>query len=770
MNRWMWKAGCAPLAFLLVSAAQAQEAVPGGANGAGTDQLDELVVTAQRRSETAITVPIAISVLGRDTLLDAGVTNVGDVARLVPGLQIKTTFADSSPIIFLRGVGINDFNANSGSGVAVYLDDVYQGLSIGRLFQFFDIERAEVLKGPQGTLFGRNATGGAINIVSVKPTDSWKGFGNLEYGRFNEVDLESAVGGPLVDELLKIRVSGRYNRRDGITLNRLTGLRDGAKRDRLAMRGLLEVTPSDTLSVLVNVNGGRSNSAGGLQHRALIPNAPEFADPATGLCASQFFGTSSCGDVLGYADTDGDIRAADYDAPQIEQVRTFGTSATINWVLDWAALTSVSAYSFAKRFTLTDEDSSPNAIVHGEYDDRGRQWSQEIRLASAGNSSTQWVVGGFYYRERLESNGAFDVGGSFRPLFEQAGLPGGFVPFDQFDLAGGVAFFARYPYIQGTESWALFGQVTQELTTDLRLTGGLRYSRDMIDFDYRSFYLEPAVSSDPIPTEAIADDRTSSSRLSWRAALDYKPREGALLFASVSTGYSSGGFNGGLQYFADELTPFQSESLIAYELGTKLSLLDRRLRFEASLFQYNYDDMQVFTLLPGGVPVAVKRNAASARIRGVEASIVSRLASGLDLSLGGSFLDARYGQFLDGGRDFSGNRLTGAPRWAGQAALDWTLDLPSGDAIRARIDASAQSRVYFDTSNAERLSQAPYGLVNLRLGWQLDGGRYEFYAWGRNVTNTRFAADIVSLQDFGLDQIAYGEPTTFGVGFRLTLP
>lgn len=769
MARRTWIAGVMPLAMLMASGVQAQQADPAETIDTESDQLGEIVVTAQRRAEAASTVPIAISAFSGETLLDAGVTNVADIARLVPGLQIKTTFADSSPIIFLRGVGINDFNGNTGSGVAVYMDDVYQGLSIGRLFQFFDTERAEVLKGPQGTLFGRNATGGAVNIVSAKPTDSWEGFANLEYGRYNEVDLETAVGGPLADDLVSFRVAGRYGRRDGITLNRVTGERDGAKRDRLALRGLLEITPSEQVSILINVNGGRSDSQGGLQHRALLPFSSEFADPETGLCASAFFGTPNCGDVLGYADTDGDIRAAEYDAPQTEEVRTFGTSATINWDMDWAALTSVSAYGYAKRFALTDEDSSPNAIVHGEYDDRGRQWSQEIRLASTDAGSTQWVAGGFYYREKLESDGAYDVGGSFRPLFEQAGFPGGFVPFDQLELAGGVAFFARYPYTQRTESWALFGQVTQELSSQWRVTGGLRFSRDSIEFDYQSFYVEPAVSDTPIPTEAVTSDETSSSKLSWRAAVDYTPREGALLFLSISSGYNSGGFNGGLQYFADELTPFDPETLIAYELGTKLSFLDRRLRVEASIFQYDYDDMQVFTLLPGGVPVAVKRNAASSRIRGVEASIISRLAGGLDLSLGGAFLDTRYGTFIDGDQDYSGNRLTSAPRWSGQAALDWTIDLPSGNAIHTRVDASAQTRVYFDTSNAERLSQEPYGLVNFRLGWQFADGRYEVYTWGRNITGTDYAADIVSLEDFGLDQIAYGEPTSFGVGFRLTL-
>lgn len=754
----------------IANQAEAQEATSQPPAETGADQLSEIVVTAQRRSEKASSVPIAISVVSGKALLDAGVNNVSDVARLVPGLQIKSTFADSSPVIFLRGVGINDFNANTGSGVAVYLDDVYQGLSIGRLFQFFDISRTEVLKGPQGTLFGRNATGGALNISSTKPSDTWKGYSNLEFGRYNEIDTEAAVGGPIIADLVKVRVSGRYNRRDGIVLNRVTNLRDGSKRDRLALRGLIEVTPSSRFSVLFNVNGGRSDTQGGLQHRALIPNAPQFADPATGLCAARFFGTANCADVLGYADTDGDIRAADYDAPQTERVRAFGTSATINWDLDWAALTSVSAYGFAKRFALTDEDSSPNAIVHGTYDDRGRQWSEEIRLASKGDGPTQWLVGGFYYRENLASNSAYDVGGSFRPLFEAAGYPGGFVPFDKAAEAGGVAFFARYPYTQRTESWAVFSQVTQKLADKVRLTGGLRYSRDIIGFDYRSVYVEPQVSASPIPTEATTDARTRSGKLSWRAALDYTPRDGALVFASVSTGYNSGGFNGALQYFSDELQAFRPETLTAYEVGTKLSLLNRRMRVEASVFQYDYNEMQVFTLQPGGVPVALKRNAASARIRGAELSVVSRLVRGLDLSLGGSFLDARYGRFLDGARDFTGNKLTGAPRWSGQVAADWTTELARGGAIRARIDANVQSRVYFDTTNAERLSQGAYGLVNLRLGWQFGGERYEVYGWGRNVTGTRFAADIVSLQDFGMDQIAYGEPTTFGIGFRLTLP
>lgn len=750
-------AGTAALACAVSTQASAQ-AVESEEAG-----VAEIVVTAQRRSESLQDVPVSVAAVTGDALRAAGTANIGDLARLTPSVQIKSTFADSSPIIFIRGVGINDFNANAPGGVGVYVDDVYAGLSIGRLFQFFDAERVEVLRGPQGTLFGRNATGGAISFISAKPGNTSEGSFTAEYGRFNEVLLEGAIGGPIVGDTVRARAAVSYRRRDGLVLNRVDGRRDGTSYDRLGYRVLADWVPSADFSLLVNVHGGRSNNQGNLQHRGLFAASANETGP-DGLCLPQFYNTPECTDVLGYTDTDGDVYAGDYDGPASESVRMFGASATIKADLGGLLATSITAYEHARRRATTDEDSSPNAILDGLYIDRGRQFSQEVRLASQNSGSFSWILGGFYYDERLTSDSAFDVLRAVRPAFSAAGLPGGFARFEDAATNGGIAFQARYPYIQTTRSVAAFGQATYEFVPRLRATLGLRWSNDRVRLRYSSFYTEPNVSLAPILTDAQVDNRTSSSRVTYRVALDYKPDDNILLYGSVNSGYNSGGFNGGLSYFRDELEPFRPETLTAYEIGFKSTLFDRKLRLNAGLFYYDYKNLQVFILSQTGLPVPIKRNASAAEIYGGEIEMVAAPIRNLQVSLGAGYTQAKYKRFVDAAGDFSGNRLVGAPRLTANAAVDAGLPIRDFGRLKLHVDASYQSKVFFATTNTERLSQSPYAIVNSRLGWQSSDERFEIYAWVRNLTDQRYANEIVPLEDFGFDQIVFGDPRTFGIG------
>ncbi len=377
-------------------------------------------------------VPIAIAALSGEQLAEAGVRDPRDLTLLVPSLSMQAGTAASTTSLFIRGVGIGDFNSDTTGAVGVYVDDVFLGANADKLFNVFDSDEIEVLKGPQGTLYGRNTTGGAIRFSSRKPTDELSGDFSALYGRFDEVRLEGGIGGALVDDLLKVRVSGLYHRKDGTTFNRLTGNRVNDI-DLWASRLIADLTPSPDALIRLIVHGG--SSRGG---------ARQFQHRGQGI---DFFGNPSAlpdgtpADGFGYADNDGNPWAGDYDVEGKERIDVFGTSLTGQFTFGAVQLTSITAYEQVNRATLEDTDASPNQVINAYYEDRPRQFSQEVRLQSVGESDVSWIVGGFYFHDKLRTDSAFDL---LRDLRDPSAPLGGFDPVNSLGLL-------RYPYTQTGE-------------------------------------------------------------------------------------------------------------------------------------------------------------------------------------------------------------------------------------------------------------------------------------------------------------------------------
>lgn len=752
-------------AFALQAGAWAQEA--GELSDAKTNdfQIEEVTVTASRRSESMQQVPIAVTALTGTALQERRVQTVMDVAYQVPNLQIKTGAGAVNPTIFIRGIGFNDFNANATGAVGVYVDDVYMGSPAGQLFQFFDLERVEVLRGPQGTLYGRNTTGGAINVYGRRPGEVWEGQASLTYGRFNEVALEAGVGGPIVEDKLGIRLAAVMNNRDGTTLNRLTGemINDV---DNWAARAIIVYTPTADLDVTLNVNGGQNRAdARHFQQRGMLPVAAEYAD-ASGLCAPAYFGTAYCTDAFGYADTDGDPFAGDYNLDGGEPVDVFGVSGTVKWDMSSVSLTSITAYNETDRATLEDTDSGPTSLAHGSYAANYWQVSQEVRLASQTGSRLNWIVGGYYYRDKVESDSYFDLLREIRPLFMSDENPTGLSP-DDFVL------LARYQYEQKVRTAAVFGQFDYDATDALVLHLGLRYTDEKRSIDYQTTLDESVL--DGLAFSVPTDPRfpyvktTSFSDLSGSIGADYRITDSAMLYAKVSKGVKSGGFAGGLAFQIEEVEPFDDEKLIAYEVGLKSDLFDRRARLNMAAFYYDYSDLQVFTLVNrGGVPVQALTNASDARVYGMEAELQAKPLQGLDVSLGLGLLSSKYRNFVtDAGQDYSDNRLPAAPRLTFNGAA--TYEQPVGDmgSIIFGTDFSYQSKIYLETSNLERLSQEGYWLVNGRIGFRNENDTWELSLWAKNLFGKRYLIDVFDVSDFGFDQLNYADPGTYGVTLHL---
>ena len=708
------------------------------ADSATQSGLNVIVVTAQRREQDIQEVPISVTAISGDELTEVGIRDPRDLTLVVPSLSIQAGTSSTTTSLFLRGVGIGDFNSNTTGAVGVYVDDVFLGANAGKLFNVFDSEGIEVLKGPQGTLYGRNTTAGAIRFSSRKPTDEFSADAAVSYGRFNEVQAEAGVGGPIIGDVLKARVAGTYLRRDGWLLNRVTGHKLNAL-DMWAGRAIVDFTPNSDVLVRAIVHGGQNRGdARQFQHRG----------SGVDLLGNPIFAGSVPLDGLGYADTDGDVDAGDYDVEGQERVDVFGASLTGEFDIGNVTLTSISAYEQVRRNTLEDTDASPNNVLTATYIDRPEQFSQELRLQSNGSGPINWIVGGYYFHDKLVTDSSFDI---LRVLRDPNDLPG------TLDPVNSIGNYA-YPYTQKTESWAAFAQTDIDLTDRLTLTGGLRYSVDSIDFDYQAFFDDVVV----VPVLDFQGSKTFRD-LSWRAALSFKASDDVMLYASSSKGYNSGGFAGGSSSDPAQLQPFDSETLYAYEAGFKSDLLGRTLRFNATAFYYDYRDLQVFVFDTSGVlPVQRKLNAGNAEIYGLEVELQAQPSRYFNAFVNTSFLHAEYKEFTAlAAEDYSGNDLVNAPDFSISGGFTVTQPLPGGSALQFRADGSFQSESFLTPDNARANRVKPYGTANVRFSWLSADEKLELALWGKNVTGTRYITYISPVVT--MDQINYNDPSTYGV-------
>jgi len=716
--------------------------------------IEEIVVTAQKRSENLQDVPVSVTALTSDALAARGVNNVLALNNLAPGMRISAADAAANPKIYIRGVGLSDFNPNASSGVGVYVDGVYIGSPLAQMAGFFDLAQVEVLRGPQGTLYGRNTNGGAINITTKRPSQVFGADASLEYGSFNAVTADLGVGGPIIADKLAFRVAAQYVKDDGYTYNRVTG-HDLNAADHWAGRLSLLYTPSEDFELLTQVNRyvnrGDATAPG---HRALFPATAAAAGP-DGFCAPGAYASGQCADLLGYADTDNNKRAVDANLEGKDKVDLFGASSQATWRLGGVSLVSVTAWQWAHRNDLENTDASPLQMVEINYRSRQHQFTQELRLQSDNASARfNWVLGAYYMDEKVQDNTRQDVLRDLRPLFITPENPTGL------SLENSVGTFG-YPYTQKTKGYAVFGQADYRLTDKLTGTVGLRWSADDKSMDYQS------QAEDGLIVILTSKQSKTFSALSGRLGLRYELSDDANVYATYNRGYKSGGFFGGLATTAEEMEPYDNETLDAYELGLKSEFFDRRVRLNVSGFYYDYKNQQVFAQTTrNGLTVLVLDNAANSKVYGGEAEITARPIQPLTLTAGVSLLHAKYGDYFTEGKDFTGNWLPQSPKVTFNAAATWVAPLDNGASIVANVDANYSSKVYFDNSNADRLSQDAVWVAGAQLSWRSPDQKIEAGAFARNLFNKTYTVAISNIDSLGVDLVSYNRPRSLGVFLR----
>jgi iron complex outermembrane receptor protein len=741
-------------------------AVLAGTAAAQTSGLEEIMVTAQKREQSLQDVGIAVTAFSDKQIRELGFTDSTDIVAMTPGLVYTTPNAESSVInFFLRGVGLNDFADANENPVAVYVDEVYRPASGGLSFQLFDLERVEVLKGPQGTLFGRNTTGGLVHFISKRPTDELDGYVDLQYGSYDQIKAEGAIGGPLGDTF-SARLSAAMDKYDGWTENRFAGTPDYNEGDSRAARLQLQWEPSDALSFLLSGNYSDNDATvGAWQHQAttfnengesvpLGPDEQSFAVDCNTLTPEPdgrpFPGT----DCFGYRDTDGDPWAGDYDRDGRVETEASGGSLKIDWDVGDVTVTSITAYQKVERLQEEDTEASPAPLVMPTFAAETKTFTQELR-AAGGSDTFRWLVGGFYFDN--------DVDGHYL-----------------LDLTNIEFVFFNANYTQTSESLAAFAQVELDLSDQFTVIAGGRWSNDQKELDYlnvdESGVFEFLTGS-PV---AFDFDKNSQGDLaehdddSWsgKLELDFKPNDDLLLYGSVSRGTKPAGFNVGFLdqngIFATntaETIPFGEETLTSYEVGFKSTLGDGRTRFNAAAFYYDYEDFQTFRF---ELLNQVIFNA-DAEVTGGELELQTSPADGWDIGLGLAILDAKAKDIpvpFSDPQVLREREMVAAPDVAANAMIRYEWPMLGGrTAIQGTV--TYQDDIYYDIQNVPVSFEDGYAVANLRLSYASDSSPWEIAAFVDNITEEEYLVYTFDFTGtFGFNQQAYGKPLWAGISFR----
>jgi iron complex outermembrane receptor protein len=729
--RLMAAAACVSAIFVnFGSSAATQPAV--SVNDAGG--LEEVVVTAQRREESAQNVGIAMSVLSGQSLADKSVVYINDLQNAVPSLQVEPAFGSSQPQFRLRGVGFIDYTSNNTSPVGVSLDGVAFALPIQTQGQLFDIDRVEVLRGPQGTLYGRNTTGGEINFISNRPTaETHAGF-SLEYGSHNEVNAEGFVSGAIADGLSG-RLSVATEQGGAWQRNRVTGQSLGDK-GKVAVRGQLQWEPAEAFNFRFGVHWAqdKSDEQGLYLLQPFKPGAPGAATiPAdnsryvTGWALNPAFAK-----IIGIpADS----------KPGLNNSNN-GVDLTANIDFGAAKLTSITAYNKLIRREYGDWDATQFDDSDEYLNSDFNVFSQELRLASGADGALQWVAGVFYSNEDLHEN--FDS--------------------DLTDRLGGIALTT---YEQVANSVGVFAQGSYQITDSFKATIGVREDHETRELKGLNTSFLPGV---PSFTGGALGGSTTSNLPSGKFELDYTPIAGTLIYGSISRGVKSGGFTAHNTLSAPAAEPFEPERLTAYEVGAK-SDLTRTLRLDASVFYYRYKDQQILgKIFDDAVQDYIGRFVnANSRISGGEVELEWRPAAAFSVSQYAGFAEGYYTSKLLNSDvppvDYNG-RPESFPKWSygGDVSYSWNIGAYSLTAESNYSFHDTYSQFFLLGSNAFTIPK--YWLANANLSLSpASGAPWTLTLWGRNIFDRSY--DIT--RNFFLptaEVAAAGEPTT--VGIRLT--
>jgi iron complex outermembrane receptor protein len=744
--------------------------------------LEEVVVTARKREERLQDTPMSMSAYTAADLAEGSVRTLAQISEGSPNLLIGPAGpTPSSARIYIRGVGQDDPLLTADPGVGIYVDGVYLGRSIGSNFDLADVERVEILRGPQGTLYGKNTIGGAINVLFAQPTGVWDSSLSVDLGSDGQTDTFGYLSFPLLEERLFGRIAFKTRYSDGTFTNAYDGS-EWSNQRRLAGRGALRFLPRDDLQLTLAYDktyarehpyGGSLKSTNDCSVTAGLPSLV-----CGTLMPAAYPGFLPDGNKdrsalnSGRTPTPGIVVEPDYtpfissSGPSDNNLDVAGSSLTSEWdVREGLVFKSISAYRTLELRQALDVDSSPYAIA--ETFDHEEQWqvSQELQLlGSSADARLNWVGGAYYFHEDSQNSGETIA---IPALASITGIPElNQSTFDSFE--------------NRSTTYALFANADYEIWPDWTVTAGLRFTHERKDFER---FVDALFAVDPIgggglaPPANVANFDFNESD-DWSAflpklGLSYRPRENLLFYGSVSRGFKSGGFNGRATNNAQQLDAFDPEFATAYELGVKSRWFDDGVQLNLAAFRTDYEDMQLtsFTIDPGtSAFLVVVQNAGRSRVYGLELEALARPLARLSLSgtlglthaeyLGFRELDINTGTMVDvSDRDFKNT-----PALTGSLGAAYVIPFWRQSTLTLGGSFSYQSEIQYATNNNDRIKQNAYGLFNGRVAWENANGDLEIALWGRNLADRRYKLFGLELtQTLGFTTAYWAPERSFGL-------
>ncbi|NRB38565.1 MAG: TonB-dependent receptor [Pseudomonadales bacterium] len=658
--------------------------------------LEEVIVTAQKREESLQELPIAVSVFNADMLNDTGITHVSEIAMQTPGFAMGQ-FNMGQPQFYIRGIGSNEEGPGGDPSVVVFVDEVYLGRPSASAFELFDLQRIEILRGPQGTLFGKNASGGAINVVTKKPSDSFSSKLRMKAGNIGQKGFDGYVTGPIAVPIAA-SFAFSHNQHDGYVTSIVNG-EEFQDKNATAARASFRYFADEDLEILFSadmssddaVSSGRKPRGGALEAtlEALYPGI-----------SAQHYTTGS-------------------EFPGLQDRTLWGTNLRINLDTDFALLTSITAYRQSEWHEATDILGMPvinpaNFFIANFVDEDADQFSQELRLSNIGDGLlTHWVVGIFYMHEETLRREEF--------------------PLNSIDDS------QDWDTIIGdgeTDNYAIFAQATWALHEHWQLVTGIRYTRDD-----KKIAWDGSGGIAFIPEPYSAENEDSWSEPTYKLSLDYRPNDNWMTYFSYATGFKSGGFPGQPANEFAALSSFEPELSSSFEVGFKGDYFDNSLRVNLAIFSAIYKDFQeLLTIIDPdtGLLRTLTTNAAEVGSDGVELELNWLIGGDFLLTGTAAYLDSTYNAYTDH-EERVGKQTRNAPKNSYSLAGDYRLSLSEARYLNFRLEYAYKDIAYQEPDNVEKYAIPEYALINAIVAFKLDDA-WEFTAWVKNLAEEEYLA------------------------------
>lgn len=707
---------CATIGSLTLSAASQLMAV----ENASIPLLEEVVVTAQKRAQNMQDVPVAITAFSQSMIERSGANSLTDMENAAPSLNFGRGSRATRGEINIRGVGGFSRNPGVDARASVYVDGVFVGRSAVFDQDLQDVIGIEVLRGPQGTLFGKNTISGAININTEKPHGEFEGSVSAELGNYDHTSLAARANIPLIEDKLYSSVAFTKLDRDGFIKNilqdrRLNGI------DRISGRVKLRYLASEDLEFNLGYD---------------FLDEEDYGGNGEGIRADGAFGASFTGAPK--------PREVAHDANEWEERDFWGVSLTADYDFgDGFTFTSITAYREAEWYNLNEEDYSENFAGISEFDEQNEQFTQEFRITSPQDGQFDYVAGLYYITQDIET-------GRSGTFFNNA-------------------IFVQTPVVVETMGWAAYFNANYRFTEQLELSLGLRYTYDEKDTDFFSINTTGFASLLDMTGQPRFKDEYDASAVTPKLGLNYRINEDVMVYASYAEGFKSGGHNVDFIQTLEEL-PFDEETATSYEIGIKSTLFEGRARLNVALFQTTFEDFQVqqFQQLTPTVSRISISNAAEATSEGVEAELILMPIEGLTLTASAAYIEAEFDEFksCNNGVDCDGNKLAYAPEWKTFVAAEYEYPIADKGDLLFRVDYGYTDDYFTHAENTPVTRHNPdFELFNARVGFTSAEEKWRVALWGKNLMD-KDSTRMREVNFFGVPRATYNAPRTYGVSVK----